>query len=978
MKIQIVLSIVCLQLVLGNGHVVDNCPLDIYGLQPNSTIKCSESNFRVHKGSNHPVICYPIQTWFSFPANIQYFPRCPYSEFKSLAYTARSLFLNNSVASTKIESTLQIIYEFERLFNMKFLLQTTNSQRIQFYFSKLNRVPQTPKTITNRLKYLIKHSDFIFKKCKEATIFNNLKDSDTKALRTFLYNLQLVNFNANYANKLHHIESVMRKVVPAQKEFVLNFAMKLYDVNINHILHYCDTMSSDHCQESLIGVDLNHVETGYIMKLQRPSTDKKFVEIQYYNLNDLNEDEVCRDDDCLKENILNAVHFTKKCFSGLQYVDDRKTTSDFSHEEISELLDKSREERNQECLQTCLLVELCKNNCFYEYTTNLMDYLASVFNDIETRNLVLQEQDNWNKTHVQACIKKPTAATAIVDMKSDLFSIPKTTSTTSTTERSKTTLGSVATTAKTICDEGAGGLLKSLIGCGGETLFHSNLSTIKIQDEIAGARIINNYNVYAVFNNYQGGKPNTSIECNINDFCKNNHLQSMFCAPNQLKTIVSELNSSKINETETSTTPSTTATTLKPDNILKIPTLSYDDNEEDINYDDEQENEYDYMMPAYSMTGQTIQSLEHTLHDPQHMSKLVISESILERFSSVERMNLIKSKIDIVTHVTTEPELLSSVAQDGRLIRIAKVAIETQQRCFMPWTFIDSLHKTVQICPNHITTHPSFGSMTTSSSTRKINQICRYEVTHLLTRNFVRIGIDNSNLFYNHKDNIPIINILEYVLIVLSSFANLNFELVDADYAFNNDIELNLVVGLNHFYDQNINGYFDISGILLIDPVDLNLNQIHRAFMHEFMHMLGMKTFLWFLTKKYKYFILGFSHYDDQPSILTSSGLNQTLMIYPLDIINLQLYYGIKMSGNDYMGLNDDKNLTSTKDLVREFGPNVTLLLAPNFGRQKRDIHIDEALPRNQTLTSSIERLKNKFQKIKFFSQKLFSPAKNF
>lgn len=131
---------------------------------------------------------------------------------------------------------------------------------------------------------------------------------------------------------------------------------------------------------------------------------------------------------------------------------------------------------------------------------------------------------------------------------------------------------------------------------------------------------------------------------------------------------------------------------------------------------------------------------------------------------------------------------------------------------------------------------------------------------------------------------------------------------------------------------------------------------------------LGFCSF--FLKKKF--YFPGFEHYDDQPSILTSHGLDQKFLIYPLDIYNLHIYYqSINLTPVQPVNLNVQQITSEAySDMEKIYGKK----------RNKRFLqkNIQTALTAKHTkhINELVYDLVKKYNSIRFTSQKIYSPLK--
>lgn len=174
--------------------------------------------------------------------------------------------------------------------------------KIILYFRKLNFIPRTRQQVDFRLRHLIKHSDFIFTNLVHYQNINHISNQDTKELRTFLYNLQIVYFNEAHLQKLTYIGNIMQKVVPSQKEMVLSMGLKLYNLNVNKLVHYCYVFSAERCANILTNVNLDRLEHGYETK---KTTTPKYS-IEFYHRNDIKQSERCEGVQCTSDLIIQS------------------------------------------------------------------------------------------------------------------------------------------------------------------------------------------------------------------------------------------------------------------------------------------------------------------------------------------------------------------------------------------------------------------------------------------------------------------------------------------------------------------------------------------------------------------------------------------------------------------------------------------------------------------------------------------------
>lgn len=912
---------------------IELCPKTLYTLTVHRTnFSCYDEDLEL----KNKIMCKLAKVRFSVPQNILPFHKCGYRSFYNL--TLASSYLEEKKQSNETIETIKVLRQFMLVFSEFFNTASSNKgevgNKIILYFRKLNFIPRTRQQVDNRLRHLIKNSDFILNNVIHHQNTKNILPKDTKELRQFLYNLQIVYFNEAHLQKLTYIENIMKKVLPSQKEMVLSMGLKLYNLDVPKIVHYCYVFSNERCNNMLTNVSLDRLEQGYETKNINQTTTTKYT-IEFYHRNDIKKSERCEGVKCTNDLIIQMYKISKKCFSGHQYISGNKTLNDVKLEDLKRLVDESTPERTRQCFFMCFVAETCLKeqiNCVTTKTDSVFDFIASMHNDIVTPEQIDNEASKWrtiktcidrhidseNKENIEGDIKEeiikpttnihsqgeeiliddinqsfptttkhdlitPVQHTTTIPLRSESIlnfplrselnynvtqksasihnpppqnseqihqsfinnfrhfpsPLPPTHSTTSNKCEScqdpgtiinqlreiNTTQNKILTDMndmKTLLSKYSVNMATQVPETSTQLLSEKNSKCVMV--------LIKNGFKTKIFNNCSETIPYVNYNYQLNDtngekdqlkvYCKQKRLQ--YCAsPIDIPELNFKTDDSNNDMIETLSTDVSVQNNDKFVNSVPVQTISQNDN--DYDYDETND-------PS------TFNDLDITLEETisGNAVQIKMEEKLIEKLNENDKMKIIANNITVIPINKID-------LTNHNLINMEIVIPAENERCKSEWVPIGNLNRPVRICPIHYKLHPSYQSIPMSPGVKPKNfTVCRYAVSHLLTKNFIRIGLDKSTLFYHTIDKTPILNMLEFVLITLSTIIDINFEIIDADYAMKTNIELNLIVAFNRFEDTNINGYFHFSGMLLINPIGLNKQQLHRLFMHEFLHVFGM------------------------------------------------------------------------------------------------------------------------------------------
>lgn len=881
--LKVILSIVCVGLMnlttsafsLQNASLtphINYCPDSIYGLKIKKTFDCSDL-----KG------CHVANIHFSIPENkpITIYPLCTYEEFGDLA-SARTRFKFNE----EDLNTLRILKQYEFYLKSRPYfdnLERSDQEKINEFYTMLSQVPRSSKMVGERFRKMLFKADYIYLKLKQALELQNQNpENKARELAIFLWNMNFVNFNTRFLNKTHEMMKIMVTVVPKEKELMLNTFMKLNGIDMNTLLFYCQVIEKEFCETAIKGVSIERVQKGYVTKHGKLNDDTDVVE--FYNMDDVEPTEVCNTNECIKKDLVKLAKTTTQCISGFNFDNKVKT---ISLSEFARDVEKSMIERERKCYQNCLLLLTCKNYCTNKFITKVSMYLASITNQKNSIEALQIEENNFQKQQPNSKACKAININTLNKNESNSTLSP---------EIFSTTLKPIQTTPKTLA------IAKSnpqiLGNCSNSNLFWTNKTdNVYCTDKIGG----NIYNILIqntiiVKFNYNYNQPQydkiDNIDLNINRYCEKNKATATFCEPVsqqhisinkrdldnnrgvyniEVKNLYESENFIEANmstttpTTLTTTTTTTTTTTEKSIQSAKTTTEIIEgsgdespttENSKDIegsgDYDDDVWSTTEVSTDSpntieitttedpsvneinYDMKGPMIKQFSELYQDPD-VVHIKVSDAVFNATEIKEQLANMKGQVNISNIV--KYDILSPIID-----KVRHVKLNESKRCLKNWTPLTNLRQEpLRICGEHFRQHPGFNVVSIPDGKMSVNQtICRYALSHLLETNYIKIALLKSDEFMMmNNDMTSILDVFEYVLIVLNKLTGIQFDIVDSKYAIENGHDINLLVSLMKFNDDRMNGFFHLSGVMLIDPFELTVPKLYNLFMHEMMHVLG-------------------------------------------------------------------------------------------------------------------------------------------
>lgn len=254
------------------------------------------------------------------------------------------------------------------------------------------------------------------------------------------------------------------------------------------------------------------------------------------------------------------------------------------------------------------------------------------------------------------------------------------------------------------------------------------------------------------------------------------------------------------------------------------------------------------------------------------------------------------------------------------------------------------------ICPHQLKTHPAY-HLFQLARVKDSPVLARLPLSHILDSNIIQIGLYKSHQFNNvvflgdHPDNTTltdairetrakgssILSLLEFVLMVISTYCDLNFTLRDLDQAQQTNTQVNLIIALGILPQREYGLFENSSGIIIIDPQNTPAQNLAQVFLHEIMHFLGKCVLIKnltttttitinFLTNRvYIFFFLGFKHSPIAYSVMYNNpDVFLPQLLYRTDVFNLvELYdYRHKSATVDSFNAQDrNKLLRHSRDV---------------------------------------------------------------
>lgn len=854
----IIFSLLCQSTSLVTSRSIRHCPPNIYTLEVKSQYICL---------NRHSVQCTHSNIVFTVPEYVHSYHLCPCSTFIELARQSSNCFHKNrreqikNCIDRRNNDIDHYVYEASNIH--------MNVSLVRNYMTTLMKIP---KSATEMMKRILDLSTSA-QKVRKALIENVGKDevmSQYPYIFALLSKIGLLHYNKSILPRLKQLEKVMQNTMPGIKELVYFNTILYLKLENSDVMEYCLQRSLDGCTQMLSGMPKNiftEKNIKFVDKSRVPLYQKRYRGGRPVY-------ELCNSNKCTVKRIASFFKASSKC------IDFPVERQRFVYENV---LGNGIDFRHQldKCTRACDIVGQCPDDCEVKPSVELTNLIMHVSNKVYSDDQLKLKLAHM-KSILLECIKKSDEG--LSDRIAD-----------SGEEGSGYWIDDTEDSERPYIKPKDH--RRELESVQSSTVRVNSLShpSSPVSRQLTGSNTLTNFNSHYYY-----------LPRSIKD-----NLHGTFNITSELMLLMATLEDTHGNCLSNGVHHAQLEVMLKNGTSAQLPVVAYIDNrgtftssgiDEDIqqmycrsqaeielcsrihqamqakhrqrdtlgqmnlsNYDSSAQREQEYVSssPTWRVDDILANNDSGTVYVDQQL------------YLTLEQQNKISGQIKEYTERGVFENYLSSIENE-----ITFEPYIEDPNCLNPWTQISSFRSrlSTRVCPQQIKSHVCY-SFIQLAQVNDSPIVGRLPIKHVLKSNSIVVGIHQSQLFSAifQVDNIQIslLDAMEYVFQVVTSYADLNIYMVDAQTAAKNLIPIQLIIALGRLEDT-VYGYFDTRGYILINPTNLDLEKFCTVALHEFMHFLG------------------FDHSNIIHSVMFSyTDLFMPQLLYTTDVFNLASIYHI-------------------------------------------------------------------------------------
>lgn len=765
-----------------NGNFFEFCPDNFYTLKYKEIYNCVQVNTR----------CFMINFVFELPTNMIQYHRCPMVSFNEFG----------SWPSYNTNIT-RILNEWDRI------SYRSNSVLNDYRYTMLS-IPRNASQLTTRLFTLSKSSKSALNELSK--MYGDVK-MQFPHLYVFLNQLYMNQYFKIKLPLMKSLQKTLEQTLPSVKELVFINLLLLFKIEIDEMNQYCIRHTVDGCAKMLEGMDRSVIFQKYKF-IDNPNAP--LYTVRRYRGNELAH-ELCSASNCIQERLSNTLNQTINCLAN----DNQKKNFLYTSKSKIDSALEWREEFDN-CSTACDLIGSCSNSCNLEPVIEIESLLVFTSNSMVVRNRhasidkvngILQTCTPLNNNELETEVNVSRLSTNVTVLPTTIFET----------------------------DEFMGTNQYVLYKTSNGTYNYARQEDIKDSSiEILGTLTIPDTHVNC-FQNKNHLQPLNKHIVFVNPVININYPNMGSLAYDELQyvcqnTLYLELSIcktvSKVNRVIRSHDVFLTTEKYIPKMTLPPPaTTTTRDTPEYVDLEDD----LDYLE-------------DDTYKDPDQPREI---NTLLNQSNNVIFVNNKKYQLNVTSGATVSvaiEQLLRIQLFEENAIRnknqSTKFYSHPLDECLSEWKPLtaNSLRDVVPMCSKQLKVNPLYSVISLSDKNDSPVR-SRLPMTHILKTNSINICIYNSSLFEARIiiDNLSysILDVLEFVFQVVSSYCDLFINLIDCSAAKQVYIHSNLVIVLATFQNNNTFGYFDDRGVIVLDPIHTAPENMASLFLHEFMHFLG-------------------------------------------------------------------------------------------------------------------------------------------